>query len=160
MKKRILAITLIASLSSLLNAEGFDTKVSVGATAAKMGGETYTQYGIGYTSNTRLDSGIILGFGNSLAYGNVKNGVQAISVDMDLRAGYEIAQNLTAFAIGTGVAQTVDNSSAVGLGYGGSLEYRITPKFAVEGTYKTMHMSKSNHSYDYDTANLAFKLGF
>lgn len=48
MKKRILAITLIASLSSLLNAEGFDTKVSVGATAAKMGGETYTQYGIIY----------------------------------------------------------------------------------------------------------------
>ena len=160
MKKRILAITLIASLSSLLNAEGFDTKVSVGATAAKMGGETYTQYGIGYTSNTRLDSGIILGFGNSLAYGNVKNGVQAISVDMDLRAGYEIAQNLTAFAIGTGVAQTVDNSSAVGLGYGVSLEYRLTSNVSLEGTYKTVTMNDSPRDYDYDTSNLAIKFNY
>ena len=158
MKKRILAITLIASLSSLLNAEGFDTKVSVGATAAKMGGETYTQYG--YTSNTRLDSGIILGFGNSLAYGNVKNGVQAISVDMDLRAGYEIAQNLTAFAIGTGVAQTVDNSSAVGLGYGGSLEYRLTSNVSLEGSYKTVTMNDSPRDYDYDTSNLAIKFNY
>ena len=117
MKKSLVVISLVAGLTSVLTANEFDTKISVGATAAKIDGDSYTQYGIGYTSNTRLDSGIILGFGNSLAYGNVKNGVQAISVDMDLRAGYEIAQNLTAFAIGTGVAQTVDNSSAVGLGY-------------------------------------------
>ena len=160
MKKRILAIILIVALTSFLNAEGFDTKVSVGASSAKIKNDRYTQYGIGYTSNTRLDNGIILGFGNSLAYGNVKNGVQAISVDMDLRAGYEVIENLTAFAIGTGVAQTVDNSSATGLGYGGSLEYRLTSNVSLEGSYKTVTMNDSPRDYDYDTSNLAIKFNY
>ena len=160
MKKRILAIILIVALTSFLNAEGFDTKVSVGASSAKIKNDRYTQYGIGYTSNTRLDNGIILGFGNSLSYGNVRNGVEAISVDMDLRAGYEIIQNLTGFAIGTGVAQTVDNSSATGLGYGGSLEYKLTRNVAVEGSYKTVTMNDSPRDYDYDTSNLAIKFNY
>ena len=76
MKRSLLAISLIASLTTALNANEFDTKISVGATAAKIDSETYTQYAIGYTSNTILDNGIILGFGNSLGYGNVKNGVE------------------------------------------------------------------------------------
>ena len=59
MKKRILAIILIVALTSFLNAEGFDTKVSVGASSAKIKNDRYTQYGIGYTSNTNLNSGII-----------------------------------------------------------------------------------------------------
>lgn len=160
MKKKLLAITLITSLTSLLNAEGFDTKVSVGASSAKIKNDRYTQYGIGYTSNTRLDNGIILGFGNSLSYGNVRNGVEAISVDMDLRAGYEIIQNLTGFAIGTGVAQTVDNSSATGLGYGGSLEYKLTRNVAVEGSYRTITMYDSPKDYDYDVSNIAVKFNF
>ena len=159
MKRKILVTSILFS-SVLLNANGFDTKISIGASAAEIDGTNYTQYGLGYTSNTRLDNGIILGFGNSLAYGNVKNGVQAISVDMDLRAGYEIAQNLTAFAIGTGVAQTVDNSSAVGLGYGGSLEYRLTSNVSLEGSYKTVTMNDSPRDYDYDTSNLAIKFNY
>ncbi len=160
MKKRLLAITLIAGLTSLLNAEGFDTKVSVGASSAKIKSDRYTQYGIGYTSNTTLNNGIILGFGNSLSYGNVRSGVEAISVDMDLRAGYEIAENLTGFILGTGVAQTVDNNSATGLGYGGSLEYRLTSNVALEGSYRTVTMNDSPRDYDYDISNLAIKFNF
>lgn len=160
MKKSLLVISLIAGFSSVLIASEFDTKVSVGASSAKLKGTTYTQYGIGYTSNTRLDNGIILGFGNSLSYGNVKNGVEAISVDLDLRAGYEIIDNLTGFAIGTGVAQTVDNDTATGLGYGGALEYRLTSNVAIEGSYKTVTMNDSPRDYDYDTSNLAVKFNF
>ena len=160
MKRSLLAISLIASLTTALNANGFDTKISVGASAAKINNETYTQYAIGYTSNTVLDNEIILGFGNSLGYGNVRNGVEAITVDMDLRAGYEIIQNLTGFAIGTGVAQTIDNNSATGLGYGGSLEYRITSNVALEGSYKTVTMHDSPRDYDYDTSNLAVKFNY
>ena len=159
MIKKLLTVSLLASVS-LLNATEFDTKVSVGATAAKMDGDSYTQYGIGYTSNTNLDGGIILGFGNSLSYGSAKNGVEVISADMDLRAGYEIAQNLTAFAIGTGVAQSVDSGSAVGLGYGGSLEYRLTSNVSLEGSYKTVTMNDSPRDYDYDTSNLAIKFNY
>ena len=160
MKKRILAIILIAGLTSLLNAEGFDTKVSVGASSAKIKNDKYTQYGIGYSSNTRLDNGIILGFGNSLSYGNVRNGVEAISVDMDLRAGYEIIENLTGFALGTGVAQSVDSGSALGLGYGGSLEYRLTSNVSLEGSYKTVDMYDSPRDYTYDTSKLAIKFNY
>jgi opacity protein-like surface antigen len=160
MKKSLLTISLIASLATALNANGFDTKISVGATAAKIDGETYTQYAIGYASNTILDNGIILGFGNSLGYGNVKNGVEAITVDMDLRAGHEIIQNLNGYLIGTGVAQTVDNDSAMGLGYGGALEYRITSNVALEGSYKTVTMHDSPRDYDYDTSNLAIKFHY
>lgn|GEM_PF-1078647 len=160
MKKSLLVISLVAGLTSLLNANEFDTKISVGASAAKMDNETYTQYGIGYTSNTRMDNGIILGFGNSLSYGSVRSGVEVISVDMDLRAGYEIIENLTGFALGTGVAQTVDNSSATGLGYGGSLEYRLTQNVSLEGSYKTVTMSDSPRDYDYDTSNLAIKFNY
>jgi hypothetical protein len=159
MIKKLLTVSLLASVT-LLNATEFDTKVSVGATAAKIDNDTYTQYGIGYTANTNLDGGIILGFGNSLAYGNVRNGVEAISADMDLRAGYEVIENLTAFAIGTGVAQTVDNNSATGLGYGGSLEYRLTSNVSLEGSYKTVTMNDSPRDYDYDTSNLAIKFNY
>ena len=160
MRKKLLTVFFALGITSLLNANGFDTKVSVGATAAKIGSENYTQFGVGYTSNTVLDNDIILGFGNSLSYGNVRSGVDVTTLDMDLRAGYELAQNLTAFAIGTGVAQTVDNDSATGLGYGGSLEYKFTRNFALEGTYKTVDMEHNSHKYDYDTTNLAVKFSY
>lgn len=159
MKKKLLATSILFS-SILLNANGFATKISIGASAAEIDGTNYTQYGLGYTSNTRLDNGIILGFGNSLAYGNVRNGVEAITLDMDLRAGYEIIENLTGFAIGTGVAQTVDNSSALGLGYGGSLEYRLTDNVSLEGSYKTVSMDDSKRDYDYDTSNFSVKFNY
>ena len=159
MKKKLLATSILFS-SILLNANGFDTKISIEASAAEIDGTNYTQYGLGYTSNTRLDNGIILGFGNSLAYGNVRNGVEAITLDMDLRAGYEIIENLTGFAIGTGVAQTVDNSSALGLGYGGSLEYRLTDNVSLEGSYKTVSMDDSKRDYDYDTSNFSVKFNY
>ncbi len=159
MKKSLLVISLIG-LASSLNASEFDTKVLVGASSAKMNSETYTQYNVGYTANTKLDNGIILGFGNTLSYGNVKSGVEAISIDVDLRTGYEIVENLTGFVLGTGVAQTVDNSSAFGLGYGGSLEYRLTQNVSLEGSYKTVDMNDSPRSYDYDTSNLAVKFNY
>ena len=156
MKKSLLAISLITSFAF---AE-FDTKATVGVTAAELGGKSYTQFGIGYTSNTRLDSGIILGFGNSLGYGNVKNGVEVITADMDLKAGHEIIHNLNGYVIGTGVAQTVDNNSALGLGYGGALEYKITSNISLEGSYKTVTMNDSPKDYDYDTSNLAIKFNY
>jgi opacity protein-like surface antigen len=160
MKKRLMVISLVLSFLSSVNASEFDTKVSVGASSAKLKSTTYTQYSIGYTSNTRLDNGIILGFGNSLSYGNVKSGIEAISVDLDLRAGYEIIDNLTGFILGTGVAQTIDNNSATGLGYGGSLEYRLNSNVSIAGTYKTVTMNDSPRDYDYDTSNLAVKFNF
>ena len=159
MKRKLLVVSILFS-SVLLNANGFDTKVSIGASAAKIDGTNYTQYGLGYTSNTRLNNGIILGFGNSLAYGNVRSGVEAISLDMDVRAGYEIIENLTGFALGTGVIQSVDNSSAAGLGYGGSLEYRLTPNVSLEGSYKTVSMNDSPRDYDYNTSNFAVKFNY
>ena len=63
MNKKLLAISLIAGLSTVLNAGEFDTKVYVGATAAKINSDTYTQYNLGYTANNYLDNGIILGLG-------------------------------------------------------------------------------------------------
>lgn len=160
MKKSLVVISLIAGFASVLTANEFDTKISVGATAAKIDGDSYTQYGIGYTSNTRMDNGIILGFGNSLSYGSAKNGVEVISADMDLRAGYEIIENLTGFALGTGVAQSVDSGSALGLGYGGSLEYRLTSNVSLEGSYKTVDMYDSPRDYTYDTSKLAIKFNY
>ena len=160
MNKKLLAISLIAGLPTVLNAGEFDTKVYVGATAAKINSDTYTQYNLGYTANNYLNNGIILGFGNSLGYGNVKNGVEVITVDMDLKAGHEIIQNLNGFLIGTGVAQTVDNNSALGLGYGGALEYKITSNISLEGSYKTVSMNDSPKDYDYDTTNLAIKFNY
>ena len=156
MKKSLLAISLITSFAF---AE-FDTKATVGVTAAELCGKSYTQFGIGYTSNTRLDSGIILGFGNSLAYGSVESGVDAITLDMDLKAGYEIIENLTGFALGTGAAQTVDNDSAFGLGYGAALEYKLTHNVSLEGSYKTLTMEDGSRNYDYDTTNFGIKFNY
>ena len=108
MKKSLLAIALISSFAFA----DFDTKVLVGASSAKIDNESFTQYNVGYTSHTRLDNQIILGFGNTLSYGNVTSGKELIGLDMDLKAGYEVYKNLTAFAIGTGVAQSVDPASS------------------------------------------------
>jgi len=160
MNKKLLVISLVAGLLSVSNASEFDTKISVGASSAKMDNENYTQYGVGYTSNTTLNNGIILGFGNSLAYGNVRNGMEAITADMDLRAGYEVVRNLTAFGLGTGAFQTIDNNSATGLGWGGSLEYKLTRNVALEGSYKTITMDDSDREYDYDTSNFAIKFNY
>lgn len=160
MKKRYLAFSLVASFVTLLNANDFDTKVSVGATSAKLDGETYTQYGLGYTANTALNNGIILGFGNSLYYGNVDSGREVTTLDLDLRAGYEIYQDLTAFGLGTGVYQYFDDNSATGVGYGASLEYKINQNVAVEGTYKTTNMRYKTDDYDYSTSNVAIKFNY
>ena len=160
MKKRLLTISLIAGLLSSLNAAGFDTKVSIGASSAKIDGESYTQYGGGYTSNKRLDNGIILGFGNSIYYGNVQSGIEVTTVDMDLRAGYEIIRNLTGYILGTGVYQYMDDNSATGLGYGGSLEYKINNNVSLEGSYKKTNMRYSTNDYDYSTSNFAVKFNF
>jgi opacity protein-like surface antigen len=160
MNKKLLAISLIAGLTTVLSANGFDTKVYVGASAAKIEKETYTQYNLGYTANNYLDNGIILGFGNSLGYGNVRKGVEIINLDMDLKAGYQIIQNLNGYIIGTGVAQTIDNNSALGLGYGAALEYKITSNISLEGSYKTVTMNDSPKDYDYDTSNLAIKFNY
>ena len=160
MKKKILALSLIASFATLLNAVDFDTKVSIGATSAKLGGENYTQYGLGYTANTVLDNGIIVGFGNSLSYGNVRSGQDVTTADLDLRAGYEVIHNLRAFALGTGVYQYLDDTSATGLGYGAALEYRLTHAVSLEGSYKTTNMKYSTKDYDYDTTNFAVKFNY
>lgn len=160
MKKKLLAIFFTAGITSFLNASAFDTKVLVGASSGKIGSDTYTQFGVGYTSNTVLDSGIILGFGNSLSYGNVRSGVDVTTLDMDLRAGYELIQNLRAYAIVTGVYQYLDESSGFGLGYGPSLEYRLSQNVALEGTYKTTKMRYSTYDYDYKTSNIAVKFNF
>ena len=90
MKKSLLAISLISSFAF---AE-FETKAVVGASAAKIDDENYTQYNVGYTSQTRLENQIILGFGNTLSYGNVNSGKELIGLDMDLKAGYEIYKEL------------------------------------------------------------------
>lgn len=156
MKKSLLAISLISSFAF---AE-FETKAVVGASAAKIDDENYTQYNVGYTSQTRFDNQIILGFGNTLSYGNVNSGEELIGLDMDLKAGYEIYKDLTAFAIGTGVVQTLDNNSSWGLGYGGSLEYRLTSNVALEGSYKTVSMNNSSGDYDYDTTNFGVKFNY
>ena len=160
MNKKLLIISLLAGLTTLCSANGFDTKVYVGATAAKIDSDTYTQYNLGYTANNYLDNGIILGFGNSLGYGNVKKGVEIINLDMDVKAGYPIIQNLNGFILGTGVALTVDNNSALGLGYGAALEYKITSNISLEGSYKTVSMNDSPRDYDYDTSNLAIKFNY
>jgi opacity protein-like surface antigen len=160
MKKRLLAVSLIAGFTSFLSATGFDTKVSLGASSAKIDGESYTQFGGGYTSNKRLDNGIILGFGNSIYYGNVTSDVEVTTVDMDLRAGYEIIKNLTGYALGTGVYQYFDDNSATGLGYGASIEYKITDNVALEGSYKTTNMRYSTNDYDYSTSNFAVKFNY
>ena len=156
MKKSLLAITLISSFAF---AE-FETKALVGISSAEIDGENYTQYNVGYTSNTRLENQIILGFGNTLSYGNVQSDVEAITLDLDLRAGYEIVNNLTGFVIGTGALQTVDNNSSSGLGYGASLEYRLTSNVALEGSYKTVSMNDSTRDYDYDTTNFGVKFNY
>lgn len=160
MKKSLVAISLIAGFSTLLNAVDFDTKISVGGASAKLAGDTYNQYAVGYTSNTKLDNGIMLGFGNSLGYGSLRSGVDVATLDMDLRAGYEIIPDLRGYALGTGVLQTVDNDSANGLGYGAAVEYRITPNMAFEGSYKTTNMRDSKADYDYETSNVALKFNY
>ncbi len=160
MKRKILAISLMAAFATLLNAVDFDTKLSVGATSAKIDNESYTQYGIGYTANTALNGGIILGFGNSAYYGNVNSGVEVVSLDMDLRAGYEVLKDLRVFALGTGVYQYIDDSDATGLGYGASLEYKLTQTVSLEGSYKTTDMNYSRGDYDYDAANFAVKFNY
>jgi opacity protein-like surface antigen len=159
-KKTLLILSLISSSALLLNASNFDTKVSIGATSAKLDGESYTQYGVGYTSNTKLNNGIVLGFGNSLSYGNVTSGTEVTTLDLDLRAGYEIINDLTGYAIGTGVYQYFDDNSATGLGYGGSLEYKLTDNVALEGSYKTTNMRYSTKDYDYQTSNFAVKFKY
>lgn len=154
MKKSLLAITLISSFAF---AE-FETKALVGISSAEIDGENYTQYNVGYTSNTRLENQIILGFGNTLSYGSADN-LDVYTLDMDLKAGYEVYRDLTAFAIGTGAFQSADNNSAWGYGYGAALEYKLTSNVSLEGSYKTLSM-QDDRDYDYDTTNFGVKFNY
>ena len=154
MKKSLLAISLISSFAF---AE-FETKALVGISSAKVDSESYTQYNVGYTANTRLENQVILGFGNALSYGS-KDSLEVYTLDMDLKAGYEVYKDLTAFAIGTGAVQSVDNNSAWGYGYGAALEYKLTSNVSLEGSYKTLSM-QDGVNYDYDTTNFGVKFNY
>ncbi|QKF72900.1 porin family protein [Aliarcobacter faecis] len=156
-KKSLLTTIFVGLFSS---AFAMDTKFYAGVSAAKVDGHNYTQYNIGQNSSTKFDNDIIFAFSNTLSYGRVKTGLSATTLDLDLKLGYEFIENLRAYAIGTGAIQYYDNSTYTGLGYGGALEYRISSLVSLEGSYKTMNMSKSNHSYDYDTASLGVRFGF
>ena len=59
-----------------------------------------------------------------------------------------------------GVYQYFDVNSATGVGYGGSLEYKITQYVAIEGSYKTTNMRYSTNDYDYNTSNVAIKFNY
>lgn len=156
--KKILTATILGGLLSSLFA--MDTKFYGGISAAKIDTHRYTQYTIGQNTSTKFDNNIIFAFANGLSYGKVKTGSSATTVDLDLKLGYEFLQNLTAYGIGTGAVQFYDDSTYTGIGYGAALEYKLTSNIALEGSYKTMNMSKSNHSYDYNTANLGVRFGF
>ncbi len=160
MKKSLVAILLLTGLASVLSANEWNTKVAVGASAAEVNGESYTQYGVGYTATTTFENQIIFGFGNTLSYGRETRSIEVLTLDADLKVGYELITNLTAFAIGTGVVQSVENNSAYGLGYGGALEYRITNNVALEGSYKTIDMTNSSGDYDYDISSIAVKFNY
>jgi opacity protein-like surface antigen len=154
MKKSLLAISLISSFAF---AE-FETKALVGASSANLDGENFTQYNVGYTANTRLENQVILGFGNTLSYGS-SDKLDVYTLDLDLKAGYEIYKDLTAFAIGTGAVQSADNDSAWGYGYGAALEYKLTSNVSLEGSYKTLTM-QDGVDYDYDTTNFGVKFNY
>ena len=154
MKKSLLAISLISSFAF---AE-FETKALVGASSANLDGENFTQYNVGYTANTRLENQVILGFGNTLSYGS-SDKLDVYTLDLDLKAGYEIYKDLTAFAIGTAAVQSADNDSAWGYGYGAALEYKLTSNVSLEGSYKTLTM-QDGVDYDYDTTNFGVKFNY
>ena len=156
--KKIVATTFLVGFFS--SAFAMDTKFYGGVSAAEIDNHSYTQYTIGQNTGTKFDNNIFFAFANGLSYGRVKSGVSATTVDLDLKLGYEFVENLIGYGIGTGAIQFYDESTYTGLGYGAALEYRISQTVSVEGSYKTMNMSKSNHSYDYDTANLGVKFGF
>ena len=156
--KKILATTVLVGLFS--SAFAMDTKFYGGVSAAEIDTHRYTQYTLGQNTSTKFDNDIIFAFANGLSYGRVKSGVSATTVDLDLKLGYEFIENLTGYGIGTGAVQFYDESTYTGLGYGAALEYRISSLVAVEGAYKTINMSKTNYSYDYDTASLGVRFGF
>ena len=156
--KKIITTTLLVGLFS--SSFAMDTKFYAGISAAKVDNYSYTQYSIGQNSSTKFDNDIIFAFANSLSYGRVKAGVSATTADLDLKLGYEFIEDLRVYGIGTGAVQFYDNSTYTGLGYGGALEYRISSLLSLEGSYKTMNMCKSKHSYDYDTASLGVRFGF
>jgi len=157
MKKVLLAIFFLGLFSSL-NAS--DTKLFVGLTAGEIDDTSYKQLTIGQSSFLINQEEFSLGFANSLSYGTVRGSKSATTVDLDFRLGYNISYNLSLYAIGTGAVQYYDHSAYTGIGYGGALEFFLTPNISLEGTYKTLTMSKTNNSYDYDAAMLSVKVGF
>lgn len=150
----------LASIGFITTSYAFDTKFYAGISAAKIDKHSYTQYSLGQNSSMKFDNNILFAFANSINYGRVKTGLSATTLDLDLKLGYEFIENLRVYALGSGAIQFFDNSTYTGLGYGGAVEYRLSQNLAIEGSYKTMNMSKKNHSYDYDSANIGVKFGF
>jgi len=157
MKKVLLAIFFLGLFSSL---NAFGTKLFVGLTAGKIDDTSYKQLTIGQSSSLIDAEAFSIGFANSLSYGTVRGSTSATTVDLDLRLGYNISHNLSLYAIGTGAVQYYNHSAYTGIGYGGALEFFLTPNLSIEGAYKTITMSKTNNSYDYNVAILSVKIGF
>jgi len=157
MKKVLLAIFFLGLFSSL---NAFGTKLFVGLTAGKIDDTSYKQLIIGQSSSLIDTEEFSIGFANSLGYGTVRGSTSATTVDLDFRLGYNIFHNLSLYAIGTAAVQYYDHGAYTGIGYGGALEFLLTPNISIEGAYKTIEMSKSNNSHDYDAAILSVKIGF
>lgn len=169
MKNKILStVAAMAVLgSSALVADittGVTNDVHIGASAIEAYKLTGQAISLGYGGSKVWENGIMAGITMDFLAGKIdlpsgstetKDTVYGISAD--LQVGYVPVKDLTIYAIGSGLEQSVQNLEGYGFGYGGGIEYAITKSFAVAAEYKTYNMTNKVGDYDYSEGGVNLK---
>ena len=169
MKNKILStVAAMAVLgSSALVADivtGVTNDVHIGASAIEAYKLTGQAISLGYSGKKVWENGIMFGISMDFLAGKIdvpsestdtKDTVYGISAD--LQVGYVPVKDLTVYAIGSALEQSVQNLEGYGFGYGGGIEYAISKSFAVAAEYKTYNMTNKVGDYDYSASGINLK---
>ena len=163
-KKSMVAVALLSSLTSAAQADNNIALSSVGYSYVDLG-DGLTGHGgsVGYDINIPLDGesmpfkGLVLGFGFGFdAYGlsseSSSNSLStAAGANIEVTLGYQIINKLTAKAgLGYEYIALNDSAALAGMQYTGSIVYQIGDSWGLEAIYTggNLELVPSNQSYN------------
>lgn len=149
----------------MLQAE-VNTEIRLGAGQLEANNKTATGYTIGIGMTRYFESDFLFGVDFDFTYADIEfNGRDRdlYGYGADLRLGYAFMDNdLSVYAIGSALRQTIGNTTGAGFGYGFGGDYHITNSMALALEYKTYDITtdKASTDYDFESVNGSLKFIF
>lgn len=159
MKKIILAAIAALTLTTGATAKDITKHINVGANQTTLNEKSGTGFNIGYGVTRVFENDIMAAFDLNYAQAEI-DGETLNNYGGDIKLGYQVHKDIAVYAMGSGIAQSFNNTEAYGYGVGGGAEYTPFEHFGVGINYLTYSMTAETHEYDFDTVQAYLKVMF